>query len=124
MVSFCVVALLVAGCGELTGPTSPSTPLNVTATLLSATSATITSTPSPQNDGVVSYSVYRNGTKVAESKTNSYVDTGLAQQVTYQYTVAANCTSGLISDQSAVTTASTIVTLDITPPTVASHQPP
>ena len=119
-----MVGMLAAGCGELTGPTSPSTPTGVTATLLSATSAMVTWTPSPQNDGVISYSVYRNGTKVGESKTTSYTDTGLSQQLTYKYTVAANCTSGVVSDQSVVTAASTVVTLDITPPTVISHQPP
>ena len=119
-----MVGMLAAGCGELTGPTSPSTPTGVTATLLSATSAMVTWTPSPQNDGVISYSVYRNGTKVGESKTTSYTDTGLSQQLTYKYTVAANCTSGVVSDQSVVTAASTVVTVDITPPTVISHQPP
>ena len=124
IMALCIVGLAVAGCGELTGPVSPSTPANVTATLLSGTSTKVTWTPSPQNDGVVSYSVYRNGTKVGESKTTSFTDTGLAQQQTYKYTVAANCTSGVISDQSAVTAASTVTTLDITPPTVASHQPP
>ncbi|MEP6507773.1 MAG: Ig-like domain-containing protein [Gemmatimonadales bacterium] len=122
--ALCMVALFAAGCGELTGPVSPSTPANVTATLLSATSVNVSWTPSPQNDGVVSYSVYRNGTKVGESTTTTYTDTGLSPQQTYKYTVAANCTSGLISDQSAVTAASTVITIDVTPPTVISHQPP
>ncbi len=122
--ALCMVALMVAGCGELTGPTSPSTPTNVTATLLNATSVKVSWTPSPLNDGVVSYSVYRNGTKVGESKTTTYTDTGLSPQQTYKYTVAANCTSGVISDQSAVTAASTVITIDVTPPTVISNQPP
>ncbi|MEO7368389.1 MAG: Ig-like domain-containing protein, partial [Gemmatimonadaceae bacterium] len=122
--ALCMVALFAAGCGELTGPVSPSTPANVTATLLSATSVKVSWTPSPQNDGVVSYSVYRNGTKVGESTTTTYTDTGLSPQQTYKYSIAANCTSGLISDQSAVTAESTVITIDVTPPTVISHQPP
>ncbi|MEO5904907.1 MAG: Ig-like domain-containing protein [Gemmatimonadaceae bacterium] len=124
--ALCMVALLAAGCGELTGPTSPSTPTGVTATLLSATSVRVSWTPSPQNDGVVSYSVFRNGAKVGESTTTTFTDNGLSPQQTYKYTVAANCTSGLISDQSADTPASTVTTLDVTPPTVipGSIQPP
>ncbi len=121
---FAFALLLVAACGELTGPKSPSTPTNVTATLQSGTSVIVTWTPSPLNDGVVSYSVFRNGTKVGESTTTSYTDTGLPQLQTFKYTVAANCTSGLISDQSAETAAATVVTRDVTPPTVTGHQPP
>jgi hypothetical protein len=125
LLAFGLVAMAFAGCGELTGPKSPSTPLNVTATLLpGGTSVQVTWTASPQNDGVVSYNILRNGTKVGESTTTSFTDTGLAQQQTYKYTVSANCTSGVISDASAETAAATVVTLDVTPPTVASHQPP
>ena len=121
--AFIVASLAIAACGELTGPESPSTPTNVVATLASATSATITWTPSPLNDGVISYSIYRNGTKVGESTTTSYTDTGLAQQTTYVYSVAANCKSGVVSDRSAETTQSTVTTVDITPPRVLSTIP-
>jgi hypothetical protein len=76
-------SIAIVACGELTGPESPSTPTGVVATLASATSATVTWTPSPLNDGVISYSIFRNGTKVGESATTSYTDTGLAQQTTY-----------------------------------------
>lgn len=121
-----VASIAIAACGELTGPKSPSTPTNVVVTLVSATSATVTWTPSPLNDGVISYSIYRNGTKVGESETTSFTDTGLAQQTTYVYSVAANCTGGVISDRSAETTQSTVTTVDITPPTVvaSSANPP
>jgi hypothetical protein len=118
-----LAVLAIAACGELTGPKSPSTPTDVVATLASASSATITWTPSPLNDGVVSYSVYRNGAKVGESTTPSYSDTGLAQQTTYVYSVAANCKSGVISDRSIETTQSTITTVDITAPRVVSTIP-
>lgn len=121
-----VIATVMSACGELTGPTSPSTPTDVKATLASATSATITWKPSPLNDGVISYSIYRNNTKVGESTTTSFTDTGLAQQTTYVYSVAANCKSGVISDRSAETAASTVTTVDVTPPTVVANsvQPP
>jgi Big-like domain-containing protein/fibronectin type III domain protein len=119
-----VILLTVASaCGELTGPKSPSTPTGVTATLLSGTSVLVTWTPSPLNDGVVGYSIYRNGTKVGESATTSFTDTGLPQQQVFKYTVAANCTAGIISDQSAESDAATVTTLDVTPPRVASTSP-
>lgn len=122
--AFSIALTAMAACGELTGPESPSTPTGVVATLASATSATITWTPSPLNDGVISYSVFRNGTRVGESATTSYTDTGLAQQTTYVYSVAANCTSGIVSDRSIENEASTVTTVDITPPTVTGRQPP
>jgi hypothetical protein len=125
IVSAAALAILaIAACGELTGPKSPSTPTNVVATLASATSVTVTWTPSPLNDGVISYSIYRNGAKVGESTTTTYTDTGLAQQTTYVYSIAANCKSGVISDRSVETAQSTITTVDITPPRVISNQPP
>jgi methionine-rich copper-binding protein CopC len=121
--AFAIAAFAISACGELTGPESPSTPTNVVATLTSATSATVTWTPSPLNDGVISYTIYRNGNKVGESATTSFNDTGLAQQTTYVYSVAANCKGGVISDRSAETTESTITTVDITRPTVSSVSP-
>jgi hypothetical protein len=118
-----VTSVLVSACGELTGPTSPETPANVTATLGAGNKVTVSWAPSPQSDGVVSYNVMRNGTKVGESTTTSYVDTGLSEQTTYKYSVSANCTSGVLSDASAETPASTVTTVDVTPPRVISNIP-
>ena len=123
ILSALVLLFVASACGELTGPKSPSTPTGVTATLLSGTSVSVSWTPSPLNDGVVGYSIYRNGTKVGDSKTTTFTDTGLPQQQVFKYTVAANCTSGLISDQSAESPAATVTTLDVTPPRVTSTSP-
>ena len=112
-----------AACGELTGPESPSTPTDVKAVLLTVNSAKITWTPSPLNDGVISYTIFRNGNKVGESTTTEFTDTGLAQQTTYVYSVAANCKGGIVSDRSAETTQSTVTTVDITPPRVVATNP-
>ena len=121
--AFSIAAITLGACGELTGPESPSTPTNVVVTLLSATSANVTWTPSPLNDGVISYSIYRNGVKAGESETTSFTDTGLAQQTTYVYSVAANCKGGVISERSVETPASTITTVDITAPHVVATNP-
>ncbi|HEX2721939.1 MAG TPA: Ig-like domain-containing protein [Gemmatimonadaceae bacterium] len=124
VVTLTFVAALSAACGDLTGPTSPSTPTGVTATLTGPTSARVTWTPSPLNDGVISYSIFRNGTKIGESETTTFTDTGLSPQTTYVYSVAANCKAGIVSDRSVENAASTVTTVDITPPTIVSNQPP
>jgi len=125
LVTFVIAAVAAGACGELTGPESPSTPTNVVATLVNPTTVTVTWTPSPLNDGVISYSVYRNGTKVGESNgtETTYTDTGLTPQQTYVYTVAANCVGGVVSDRSLESPASTVLTRDVTPPTVVSTIP-
>src|SRR5688500_4607197 len=115
----------IAGCAELTGPETPETPINVTATVLpGGTSVRIDWEPSPQSDGVISYNVLRNGIKIGETTETTFTDTGLAEVATYEYSVSANCTSGELSEPSPVTAASTVTTLDLTPPQVINKQPP
>jgi len=122
---FLAATIAIAGCAELTGPESPETPINVTATVLpGGTSVRVDWEPSPQSDGVISYNVLRNGTKIGETTETTFTDTGLAEVATYEYTVSANCTSGELSEPSPVTAASTVTTLDLTPPTVINNQPP
>ena len=120
-----LVAITAIACGELTGPESPSTPTNVVATLASPTSVNLTWTPSPLNDGVISYSIYRNGNKVGETTGTeaSYTDTGLSPQTTYVYSVAANCVGGVVSERSVETEASTVTTIDVTAPTIVQVIP-
>jgi Bacterial Ig-like domain len=120
---FVLTSMAIAACGDLTGPKSPETPINVTATLASATSVRVDWTKSPQSDGVVSYNILRNGTKVGESTTFSYTDLNLSEKTTYKYTVSANCTSGLLSDPSPESTAATVTTADVTPPRIILISP-
>ena len=115
---FVATSMVIASCTELTGPKSPETPTNVTATLQANNAVQVSWTPSPQSDGVVSYNVLRNGVKVGEAKTNSYIDAGLAERQTYKYTVSANCTSGVLSDPSPESAAATVFTSDLTPPKI------
>jgi hypothetical protein len=120
---FVVTSMVIAACGELTGPTSPETPINVTATLSGPTTATITGARSPQSDGVISFNVLRNGQKVGETEGLSFTDTGLGEKATYKYTVSANCTSGVLSDPSPESAAATVTTLDITGPRIVLINP-
>jgi len=121
---FVVTSMAIAGCTELTGPKSPETPTNVTATLQAGNKVQVSWTPSPQSDGVVSYNILRNGAKVGEANTNSFIDSNLAEKQTYKYTVSANCTSGVLSDPSPESAAATVVTFDLTPPRIVQVQPP
>jgi hypothetical protein len=120
-----LMAVSAAACGELTGPESPTTPTDVIATLASPTSVNLTWTPSPLNDGVISYSIYRNGTKVGETVGTeaTYTDTGLSPQTTYVYSVASNCVGGVVSDRSVETEQSTVTTIDVTAPTIVQVIP-
>jgi chitodextrinase len=59
--------------------------------------------------GVSGYRVFRNGTQIATSATNSYTATGLTASTTYSFTVSAYDAAGNVSTQStavSVTTAS------------------
>ena len=120
---FVATSMAIVGCSELTGPKSPETPTNVTAVLQSGNVVQVSWTPSPQSDGVVSYNILRNGAKVGEAKTNSFIDSGLAEKQTYKYTVSANCTSGVLSDPSPESAAATVVTSDLTPPKIIGVVP-
>src|SRR6185503_714814 len=120
---FVATSMAIAACGELTGPKSPETPINVTATLTGTNTVLITWARSPQSDGVISYNVLRNGAKIGESTTTSYTDTQVAEKATYKYTVSANCTSGVLSDPSPESAAATVTTLDITGPRIILINP-
>jgi methionine-rich copper-binding protein CopC len=121
--SFVATSMIIAACGELTGPKSPETPINVTATLTSPTTAVINWAPSPQSDGVISYNILRNGTKIGEATGTTYTDNSLAEKTTYKYTVSANCTSGVLSDPSAESPAATVTTADLTGPRIVAISP-
>ena len=67
----------------------PTTPTNLRVTWSTANSITLAWNASTDNSGVAGYRIYRNGTQVGTSATNSYVDSGLAESTTYTYQVDA-----------------------------------
>ncbi len=102
----------------------PSVPTALTAAAASATQINLGWTASTDNVGVTGYKVFRNGTQVATSATNSYQDTGLAPSTTYTYTVSAFDATGNNSAQSASASATTQAPPpDTTPPTVSITAP-
>jgi hypothetical protein len=104
-----VVAIFAAfsACTEPTAPAPPAIPQNVTASLLTPTSALGELVAGAPGDGVVSYNVLRNGAKVGESTSTTFTDTGLNEQTTYKYSVSANGPAGVQSPASAETAAAT-----------------
>jgi hypothetical protein len=87
--------------------TAPSIPTNLVATATSSTQVNLTWTASTDNVGVTGYKIFRNGTQINTSTTNSYSDTNLTPSTTYSYTVLANDAAGNNSSQSTASSATT-----------------
>jgi hypothetical protein len=104
----------VAVSAATTSDTSaPSVPVGLSASALSSSAISLTWSASADNVGVTGYDIYRNGTKIGTSATNSYSDTGLAASTAYSYAIdaydAAGNTSAQSSSVSATTQAASVV---------------
>jgi chitodextrinase len=98
--------------------TPPSTPTGLTTTPFSTSQINLSWTASTDNVGVTGYKIFRGGTQVATSSSNSYPDTSLTAGTSYSYTVSAYDASGNNSGQSTsvtVTTLSSTGTLQVGP---------
>ena len=87
--------------------TPPSIPTGLTATAISSSQINLSWTASTDNVGVTGYRIYRSGTQIATSTSNTYSDTGLTASTLYSYTVAAYDAAGNISPQSSAASATT-----------------
>ena len=87
--------------------TPPSTPTNLAASAISSSQINLTWTASTDNVGVTGYKIFRGGTQVGTSATNSYSDTGLSASTAYSYTVSAYDAAGNNSAQSSSASATT-----------------
>ncbi len=97
-----------AATGDTTPPTTPGTLSSPSKTSSSINLSWGASTDAG-GSGLAGYNVYRNGasTPTAQTTTNSYVDSGLAANTTYTYTVRARDNAGNLSaasNQISVTT--------------------
>ncbi|HUO50275.1 MAG TPA: hypothetical protein VMU25_01795, partial [Candidatus Paceibacterota bacterium] len=99
---------------------APTTPTGLTATAISSSQINLTWTASTDNVGVTSYTIYRNGTQIGTSATNSYSDTGLSASTQYSYTVSASDAAGNMSGQSTSASATTQAAQQTPPPTSPS----
>lgn len=81
--------------------TPPSTPTALAYTNLTASSVTLNwAAATDDNSGVVGYSVYRDGVKLATVAGTSYSNAGLSPRTTYTYTIRAEDAQGNISRDS------------------------
>jgi len=98
---------LMAGETPEVDTTPPSTPTNLSATVVSSSQINLSWTASTDNIAVVGYRIYRAGTQIATTAATSYSDTGLTASTTYTYTVAAYDAASNVSNQSSSTSAAT-----------------
>ncbi|MEV0534838.1 cellulase family glycosylhydrolase [Kitasatospora sp. NPDC050463] len=94
-----------AGAGGDTRP--PTAPTGLTATGVSATTATLRWTASQDDTGVIAYDVHRGATTVGTVTGTTYTDTGLDPATAYSYTVTARDAAGNVSAHSGATTVTT-----------------
>ncbi|HSW85415.1 MAG TPA: Ig-like domain-containing protein [Candidatus Saccharimonadales bacterium] len=102
----------------------PTQPTNLVATAASTSQINLTWNASSDNIGVTGYDVYRNGTKIATSSTNSFGDLGLAPATSYSYYVIARDAAGnssLASNTASATTNSAVTTGSISGSVYASN---
>jgi len=99
---------------------APAIPANVGGVALSTTQINLSWSASTDNVGVTGYRIYRNGVQVATSTLPSYLDTGLAANTAYSYTVAAFDAAGNLSAQSAAVSVRTLSPADTTPPVISA----
>ena len=91
----------------VTDTSAPSIPAGLSASTVSRSQINLTWSASSDNVGVVGYTVYRNGVKVATVLTTSYQDSGLSALTSYTYAVSAYDAAGNVSGKSQNASATT-----------------
>ena len=109
--------VVTASPGDTTAPTSPGTPV---ANAVSPTRVELSWPGSTDNVGVTGYRIYRDGTAIATSATNSYADTTVAAGSTHTYAITAYDAAG---NESAKSVAATITTPTSTPTATLTFLP-
>jgi cellulose 1,4-beta-cellobiosidase len=94
---------------------APSVPAAPTLSTRTVNSITLTWVVATDNVAVTGYRIYRNGTQVGTSATNSFANTGLTPNTAYTFTVASYDAVPNVSAQSSGTSLSTLA--DTTAPT-------
>ena len=87
---------------------APTVPAGISWQAISTSEIILSWTASTDNVGVTGYSIYRDGTLINTSATNSYSDSGLSASTAYTYTVSAYDAAGNASSQSSPISATTL----------------
>ncbi|WP_394327626.1 discoidin domain-containing protein [Paenibacillus macquariensis] len=101
---------------------APTTPTNLTTTVVSSNQINLNWTASTDNVGVVGYQVFRGSTQVGTPTGTTFNDTGLTASTAYSYKVKAVDAAGNLSANSNTATATTTATTP-TPDTQAPTAP-
>lgn len=95
-------------CTTGSGTVPPGAPTGLTAADVTSSSVTLSWTAAAKGTNpITSYNVYENGKLLTSSTTTSTKITGLTASTTYQFTVAAVDSAGVISSQSSAITVTT-----------------
>ncbi len=86
---------------------APTTPSNLTTTVVSSNQINLSWTASTDNVGVVGYQVFRGSTQVGTPTGTTFNDTGLTASTAYSYKVKAVDAAGNLSANSSIVTATT-----------------
>ncbi len=98
---------------------APTVPTNLQGEGRNGRAALLSWNASTDNRAVAKYEIFRDGSKVGESRTTSYSDSGLNEQTTYSYAVSACDSAPNCSAQTSSISINTGVFVpDTTPPTV------
>jgi hypothetical protein len=89
---------------------APSTPTNLAASNVSATTLTLNWTASTDNVGVAGYDVYRGSTLIGTATSNTYNVTGLTASTSYSFSVRAKDAAGNVSGSSNTVNVTTTAT--------------
>jgi YD repeat-containing protein len=96
---------------------APSVPTNVTATSTVSTTVNVSWTASTDNVAVTGYKVFRGGSQIGTSPTNSYADNTTVGTTAYSYKVSAY---DAVPNNSAQSSAANVTTPDTIAPSVPS----
>ncbi len=86
--------------GGGTDTEGPTVPQNLVATVITSTRIDLSWDASSDNIAVTGYKIFRDGTEIANSTDNTYIDNGLTASTTYTYRVSAYDAAGNESPQS------------------------
>jgi chitodextrinase len=102
--------------------TVPTTPTNLTATVVSSSQINLTWTAATDNVGVTGYAIFRNGTALATSTNTNFNNTGLTPSTAYTYMIKAfDAASNRSSYSNSVSTTTLATSTDTTAPSIPTN---
>src|SRR3989339_334279 len=117
-----VFSLSISSAQAVLDTSSPTTPSNLTAVVISSSQINLSWTTSTDNVGVSGYAVFKNDSKIADVTGTSYNNTALASSTTYTYAIRAYDAAGNISDYSSSVSATTLASsTDATAPSAPTN---